>query len=68
MKNVDLGCYLFVSDGDLNDVLKSLIQKKIITPKLLQPRMQGLDLLGESVWPYEADKSYNLEYYVSNLH
>lgn len=67
VKNVALGCYLFALDGDLTRCFEITNIKEDHNTKIITAEDAGLDLLGESVWPYEADKSYNLEYYVSKF-
>lgn len=67
VKNVALGCYLFALDGDLTRCFEITNIKEDHNIKIITAEDAGLDLLGESVWPYEADKSYNLEHYVSKF-
>ena len=65
--NIVVGCYLFVLDGDLTRCFEIINIKENHNTKIITAEDAGLDLLGESVWPYEADKSYNLEHYVSRF-
>lgn len=65
--NIVVGCYLFVLDEDLTRCFEITNIKENHNTKIITAEDAGLDLLGESVWPYEADKSYNLEHYVSRF-
>ena len=67
VSNIVVGCYLFVKDGDITRCFEITRIEEDHNTKIINAEDAGLDLLGESVWPYKADKSYNLEHYVSRF-
>lgn len=67
VSNIVVGCYLFVNDGDITRCFEITRIEEDHNTKIINAEDAGLDLLGESLWPYNADKSYNLEHYVSKF-
>lgn len=65
--NVVTGCYLFVKDDEITRCFEITRIEEDHNTKIINAEDAGLDLLGESVWPYTADKSYNIEHYVSKF-
>lgn len=67
IKNVSIGCYLFVVDGDLTRCFEITRIEEDHNTKIITAEDAGLDLLGETVPPFKSDESQNLSYYVSKF-
>ena len=67
IKNVSIGCYLFVVDGDLTRCFEITRIEEDHNTKTITAEDAGLDLLGETVPPFKSDESQNLSYYVSKF-
>lgn len=67
IKNVSIGCYLFVVDGDLTRCFEITRIEEDHNTKTITAEDAGLDLLGETVPPFKSDESKNLSYYVSKF-
>lgn len=67
IKNVSIGCYLFVADGDLTRCFEITRIEEDHNTKTITAEDAGLDLLGETVPPFKSDESQSLSYYVSKF-
>lgn len=67
IKNVSIGCYLFVVDGDLTRCFEITRIEEDHNTKIITAEDAGLDLLGETVLPFKSDESQSLAYYVSKF-
>ena len=67
IKNVSIGCYLFVVDGDLTRCFEITRIEEDHNTKIITAEDAGLDLLGETVPPFKSDESQNISYYVSKF-
>lgn len=67
IKNVSIGCYLFVVDGDLTRCFEITRIEEDHNTKIITAEDAGLDLLGETVPPFKLDESQSLSYYVSKF-
>lgn len=67
IKNVSIGCYLFVVDGDLTRCFEITRIEEDHNTKTITAEDAGLDLLGETVPPFKSDESQSLSYYVSKF-
>ena len=67
IKNVSIGCYLFVVDGDLTRCFEITRIEEDHNTKTITAEDAGLDLLGETVPPFKAEESQSLSYYVSKF-
>ena len=67
IKNVSIGCYLFVVDGDLTRCFEITRIEEDHNTKTITAEDAGLDLLGETVLPFKSDESQSLSYYVSKF-
>lgn len=67
IKNVSIGCYLFVVDGDLTRCFEITRIEEDHNTKIITAEDAGLDLLGETVLPFKSDESQSLYYYVSKF-
>lgn len=67
IKNVSIGCYLFVVDGDLTRCFEITRIEEDHNTKIITAEDAGLDLLGETVPPFKSAESQNLSYYVSKF-
>ena len=67
IKNVSIGCYLFVVDGDLTRCFEITRIEEDHNTKTITAEDAGLDLLGETVLPFKSEESQSLAYYVSKF-
>lgn len=67
IKNVSIGCYLFVVDGDLTRCFEITRIDEDHNTKIITAEDAGLDLLGETVLPFKSEESQSLAYYVSKF-
>lgn len=67
IKNVSIGCYLFVVDGDLTRCFEITRIEEDHNTKIITAEDAGLDLLGETVLPFKSEESQSLAYYVSKF-
>ena len=67
IKNVSIGCYLFVLDGELTRCFEITRIEEDHNTKTITAEDAGLDLLGETVPPFKSDESQSLSYYVSKF-
>lgn len=67
IKNVSIGCYLFVLDGELTRCFEITRIEEDHNTKTITAEDAGLDLLGETVPPFKSDESKSLSYYVSKF-
>ena len=67
IKNVSIGCYLFVVDGELTRCFEITRIEEDHNTKTITAEDAGLDLLGENVLPFKSEESKSLSYYVSKF-
>lgn len=63
IKNVSIGCYIFVKDGDITRCFEITRIEEDHNTKIIIAEDAGLDLLGESVWPLIGDEPKTLSEY-----
>ncbi len=63
IKNVSIGCYIFVKDGDITRCFEITRIEEDHNVKIITAEDAGLDLLGESVWPLIGDEPKTLSEY-----
>lgn len=63
IKNVSIGCYIFVKDGDITRCFEITRIEEDHNTKVITAEDAGLDLLGESVWPLIGDEPKTLREY-----
>ncbi len=63
IKNVSVGCYIFVKDGDITRCFEITRIEEDHNTKVITAEDAGLDLLGESVWPLIGDEPKTLREY-----
>lgn len=63
IKNVAIGCYIFVKDGDITRCFEITRIEEDHNTKIITAEDAGLDLLGESVWPLIGDEPKTLSEY-----
>lgn len=67
IKNVSIGCYLFVLDGELTRCFEITRIEEDHDTKIIIAEDAGLDLLGETVPPFKSEQTQKLDYYVSKF-
>lgn len=67
IEKIDVGCYLIVKDGSKIRSFEVMRIEEDKDSKTIYAEDAGLDLLGEQVPPYKADKSYPITHYISEF-
>lgn len=67
IEKINVGCYLIVKDGSKIRSFEIMRIEEDKDSKTIYAEDAGLDLLGEQVPPYKADKSYPITHYISEF-
>ena len=67
IEKINVGCYLIVKDGSKIRSFEVMRIEEDKDSKTIYAEDAGLDLLGEQVPPYSADKSYPITHYISEF-
>lgn len=67
IEKINVGCYLIVKDGSKIRSFEVMRIEEDKDSKTIYAEDAGLDLLGEQVPPYKADKSYPITHYISEF-
>lgn len=67
IENINVGCYLMVKDGSKLRSFEIMRIEEDKNSKTIYAEDAGLDLLGEQVPPYKADKSYPITHYIEEF-
>ena len=67
IEKIDVGCYLIVKDGSKIRSFEVMRIEEDKDAKTIYAEDAGLDLLGEQVPPYKADKSYPITHYIAEF-
>lgn len=67
IEKIDVGCYLIVKDGSKLRSFEIMRIEEDKDSKTIYAEDAGLDLLGEQVPPYKADKSYPITHYIAEF-
>ena len=67
IEKINVGCYLIVKDGSKIRSFEVMRIEEDKESKTIYAEDAGLDLLGEQVPPYKADKSYPITHYIAEF-
>ena len=67
IEKINVGCYLIVKDGSKIRSFEVMRIEEDKDSKTVYAEDAGLDLLGEQVPPYKADKSYPITHYIAEF-
>lgn len=67
IEKINVGCYLMVKDGSKLRSFEIMRIEEDKNSKTIYAEDAGLDLLGEQVPPYKADKSYPITHYIEEF-
>lgn len=67
IEKINVGCYLIVKDGSKIRSFEVMRIEEDKDAKTIYAEDAGLDLLGEQVPPYKADKSYPITHYIAEF-
>ena len=67
IEKINVGCYLIVKDGSKIRSFEVMRIEEDKDSKTIYAEDAGLDLLGEQVPPYKADKSYPITHYIAEF-
>lgn len=67
IEKINVGCYLIVKDGSKTRSFEVMRIEEDKDSKTIYAEDAGLDLLGEQVPPYKADKSYPITHYIAEF-
>lgn len=67
IEKLEVGCYLIVKDGSKIRSFEVMRIEEDKDSKMIYAEDAGLDLLGEQVPPYSADKSYPITHYIDEF-
>lgn len=67
IEKLEVGCYLIVKDGSKIRSFEVMRIEEDKDSKTIYAEDAGLDLLGEQVPPYSADKSYPITHYIDEF-
>lgn len=67
IEKINVGCYLMVKDGSKLRSFEIMRIEEDKDSKTIYAEDAGLDLLGEQVPPYKADKSYPITHYIAEF-
>lgn len=67
IEKINVGCYLMVKDGSKLRSFEIMRIEEDKNSKTIYAEDAGLDLLGEQVPPYSADKSYPITHYIEEF-
>lgn len=67
IEKINVGCYLIVKDGSKMRSFEIMRIEEDKDSKTIYAEDAGLDLLGEQVPPYKADKSYPITRYIAEF-
>ena len=67
LEKLEVGCYLIVKDGNKTRSFEVMRIEEDTHSKNIYAEDAGLDLLGEQVPPYKADKSYPITHYIDEF-
>lgn len=67
IEKLEVGCYLIVKDGSKIRSFEVMRIEEDKDSKTIYAEDAGLDLLGEQVPPYKADKSYPITHYIDEF-
>jgi len=67
IEKINVGCYLIVKDGSKIRSFEIMRIEEDKDSKTIYAEDAGLDLLGEQVPPYKADKSYPITHYIEEF-
>lgn len=67
IEKINVGCYLMVKDGSKLRSFEIMRIEEDKNSKTVYAEDAGLDLLGEQVPPYKADKSYPITHYIAEF-
>ena len=67
IEKINVGCYLMVKDGTKLRSFEIMRIEEDKNSKTIYAEDAGLDLLGEQVPPYKADKSYPITHYIEEF-
>lgn len=67
IEKLEVGCYLIVKDGSKIRSFEVMRIEEDKDSKTIYAEDAGLDLLGEQVPPYSADKSYPITHYINEF-
>lgn len=67
IEKINVGCYLMVKDGSKIRSFEIMRIEEDKDSKTIYAEDAGLDLLGEQVPPYKADKSYPITHYIAEF-
>lgn len=67
IEKINVGCYLMVKDGSKLRSFEIMRIEEDKNSKTIFAEDAGLDLLGEQVPPYKADKSYPITHYIEEF-
>ena len=67
IEKLEVGCYLIVKDGSKMRSFEVMRIEEDKDSKTIYAEDAGLDLLGEQVPPYSADKSYPITHYIDEF-
>lgn len=67
IEKINVGCYLIVKDGIKIRSFEVMRIEEDKDSKTIYAEDAGLDLLGEQVPPYKADKSYPITHYIAEF-
>ncbi|MBF1116565.1 MAG: phage tail protein, partial [Solobacterium sp.] len=67
IEKINVGCYLIVKDGSKMRSFEVMRVEEDKDSKTIYAEDAGLDLLGEQVPPYKADKSYPITHYIAEF-
>ena len=67
IEKINVGCYLMVKDGSKLRSFEIMRIEEDKNSKTVYAEDAGLDLLGEQVPPYTADKSYPITHYIEEF-
>ena len=67
IEKINVGCYLIVKDGSNMRSFEVMRIEEDKDSKTIYAEDAGLDLLGEQVPPYKADKSYQITHYIAEF-
>lgn len=67
IEKIEVGCYVLVMDGSKERNFEIMRIEETNDSKIVYAEDAGLDLLGEQVPPYKADKSYPITHYIETF-
>lgn len=67
IEKINVGCYLMIKDGSKLRSFEIMRIEEDKNSKTIYAEDAGLDLLGEQVPPYKADKSYPITHYIEEF-